>query len=257
MNKSRCNDLKILKTGGELVLTIFIRTIIIYVVLLITMRLMGKRQLGELDVGELVITILLSEIASLPITNPERKIFDAILPIAILVFLEYLTSTLILKFPFAKKILSSKPAVVIAHGKIDRKAMKRIRISVEELLSQIRQNGIYALEEVDYAILEENGKMSIIPKSRYRQVDRLDMNIPDDNSGIMHILISDGVINEHGLHILSKDRKWLDAQVSTQRIDINDIFCMTCDDADRLYIIMKDGSEKKASAAKEAADADH
>lgn len=231
-------------------LTIFIRTVIVYFFLLTTMRLMGKRQLGELDVTELVITILLSDIASLPITNPEKKLTDALLPIAILVLLEILTSTLILKIPFAKKILSSKPAVVIAHGRLDRSEMKKVRISIEELISQIRQNGIYDINEVDYAILEENGKMSIIPKNRYRQPDRRDLNIPDNDNGIMHILISDGVVNEHGLKILSKDRKWLEMQISKLNIKTKSVFCMTCDDAGELYIIMKDGNTKKASATK-------
>ena len=238
-------------------LSISIRTVVIYVFLLLIMRLMGKRQLGELDVGELVITILLSEIASLPITNPERKMIDALIPIAILATLEILTSTLILKIPLVKNILSSKPAVVIARGVINRSMMKKVRISIEELISQIRQNGIYDLDEVDYAILEENGKMSIIPKSRYRQPDRAELNIPDNDSGIMHIIISDGVINQHGLNLTNKNRKWLNAQISSLRLKLGDIFCMTCDDADNIYIIMKDGSVKKASATILAADADN
>ena len=91
-------------------LTIFLRTVIIYLILTVTMRLMGKRQLGELDVGELVITILLSEIATLPITNTEKSIWTAIIPIATLASLEILSSALILKFPKVKKLLSSKPA---------------------------------------------------------------------------------------------------------------------------------------------------
>ena len=222
--------------------SIILRTIIIYIGLTVTMRLMGKRQLGELDVGELVITILLSEIASLPITNPEKNLTNALIPIAILAFLEILTSALILKIPLAKKILSSKPAVLIAHGTIDRKAMRKVRISIEELISQIRQNGIYALEEVDYAILEENGKISIIPKSCYRQPDRCDLNIPDNNNGIMHILISDGIVNKHGLKILAKNEEWLNSSLNNLNLKSRDIFCMTCDDAGKLYIIKNDGN---------------
>lgn len=222
--------------------SIIIRTIIIYIVLTVTMRLMGKRQLGELDVGELVITILLSDIASLPITNPEKKLTDALVPIAILASLEILTSALILKFPLAKKILSSKPVVLIAHGRLDCKAMKKVRISIEELISQIRQNGIYDLEEVDYAILEENGKMSIIPKSRYRQPDRNDLSLPDDNSGVMHILISDGVVNKHSLSLLKIKREHLESLLQEHRLRARDVFCMTCNDAGKILILKGDGS---------------
>lgn len=222
-------------------LTIFLRTVAIYLILTVTMRLMGKRQLGELDVGELVITILLSEIATTPITNPDKTMWAAIVPIATLAALEIFSSALILKFPKIKKILSSKPAVLISHGKMNKQEMKKVRISIEDLMTQIRQNGIYDLNEVDYAILEENGKMSIIPKSLYRQPDRKDLNIPDDNSGIMHVLISDGVINTHGLSILNKNEEWLRSVLAHKNLKPRDILCMTGNDAGKLYIVKEDG----------------
>ena len=222
-------------------ITIFIRTIIIYILLTIIMRIMGKRQLGELDVGELVITILLSEIASLPITNPEKSMADAAIPIATLALLEILTSTLILKNAKIKKILSSKPSILIAHGKVDKGAMKKVRISIEDLISQIRQNGIYDLEEVDYAILEENGKMSIIPKSKYRQPSVKDLNLPSSDSGMMHIIISDGSVNSHSLTLIKKDKKWVEEQLKKRGIAQKDVFCMTCNDVGRIYIVKGDG----------------
>ena len=222
-------------------LTIFLRTVMIYLILTVTIRLMGKRQLGELDVGELVITILLSEIATTPITNPEKSVWTAIIPVATLAALEILSSALILKFPKIKKILASKPAILISHGTINKQEMKKVRISIEDLITQIRQNGIYDLDEVDYAILEENGKMSIIPKSLYRQPDRKDLNIPDDNSGVMHVLISDGVINTHGLNTLNKNEEWLRSILSRNGLKPRDILCMTGNDAGKLYIIKEDG----------------
>lgn len=224
-----------------MLLSIFIRTVIIYVILTITMRIMGKRQLGELDVSELVIAILLSEIASLPITNEEKPLMQAFIPMVTLAALEILSSTLILKSPFAKKLLSSKPSVIIARGVIDRKAMKKVRISLEDLISQIRQNGIYDLEEVDYAILEENGKMSIIPKSCYRQPDRNDLQLPDDDSGVMHLVVSDSVINNHTLRILGKDEAWVTRKLNKSNCTLKEVFCMTCNDKGELYIIKKDG----------------
>ena len=222
-------------------LTIFIRTIIIFAILMITMRIMGKRQLGELDVGEFVITILLSEIATLPITNTEKSLISAIIPIATLAILEISSSALILRFPKIKKLLSSKPTVLISRGKMNKAEMRKVRISIEDLITQIRQNGIFDLEEVDYAILEENGKMSIIPKSIYRQPDRNDLNIPDNNSGAMHILISDGVINTHGINILNKDEKWLTDILNGYGLTARDVLCMTGNDAGKLYIIKEDG----------------
>lgn len=224
-------------------LTIFIRTVVIYVILTVTMRIMGKRQLGELDVSELVITILLSEIATTPITNPDRSIVEALVPIATLVTLEVLSSLLILKVPFFKAILSSKPAIIIKRGKIDFKMMKKVRISLEELVSQVRQNGIYALSEVDYAILEENGKMSVIPKNANRQPDKTDMNIKYIDNGIMHIVISDGCVNSHSLSLLNKNRAWLERKLQKLKVPIKEVFCMTVDDAGEIFIQMRDGKQ--------------
>lgn len=224
-------------------LTIFIRTVIIYILLLTIMRIMGKRQLGELDVGELVITILLSEIATTPITNPERPLLEAIIPIATLAALEILTSILILRSPVFKSVLSSKPAVLIVKGVIDYKMMKKVRISLEELTSQIRQNGVYDICEVDYAILEENGKMSVIPKNANRQPDKNDLCIKCEDNGVMHIVISDGCVNAHGLNIIGKDRAWLEGKLKTFSISVKDVFCMTVDDTGKIFIQDHNGKQ--------------
>ena len=228
---------------GYTMLTILIRTVIIYILLTITIRIMGKRQLGELDVGELVITILLSEIATQPITNPETPLINTAIPIAVLATLEIFSSMLILKIPFCKALLSSKPAVLISRGVINRAAMKKARISIEELVSQIRQNGIYDLCEVDYAILEENGKMSVIPKNAHRQPDKTDVGIECTDNGIMHIVISDGKVNMHSLKLLGRDRAWLDKKLKNMKVATCDVFCMTVDDAGGIFIQLKEGRQ--------------
>lgn len=224
-------------------LTIFIRTVIIYFILTIIMRIMGKRQLGELDVGELVITIILSEIATNPITNPDRSLLEAVVPMATLASLEILTSALIIKAPVFKSILSSKPTVLVARGVIDFRQMKRVRISLEELVSQVRQNGIYDLNEVDYAILEENGKMSVIPKNANRQPDKSDMKVYCPDNGIMHLVISDGSVNSHGLSIVKKDRAWLERTLARLGIGIKDVLCMTVDDSGKIFIQKRDNKQ--------------
>ena len=224
-------------------LTIFIRTVIIYFILTIIMRIMGKRQLGELDVGELVITIILSEIATNPITNPDRSLLEAVVPMATLASLEILTSALIIKAPVFKSILSSKPTVLVARGVIDFRQMKRVRISLEELVSQVRQNGIYDLNEVDYAILEENGKMSVIPKNANRQPDKSDLKVYCPDNGIMHLVISDGSVNSHGLSIVKKDRAWLERTLARLGIGIKDVLCMTVDDSGKIFIQKRDNKQ--------------
>ena len=218
------------------------RTALIYLLLTITIRLMGKRQLGELDICEFVITIMLSEIAAAPITNSEIPLVRTTVAIIALVLLEILSSYLLIKLPKAKKLLSSRPSVIISRGVLDIRAMRRIRMSLEELICQIRQNGIFDIDEVDYAILEENGKMSIIPKSKYRQPDRSDLSLPDNDSGMMHIIISDGAVDHDNLKRLGLDEKWLNQTLRQHTVKINEVFCMTCNDAVAVYIIKKDGT---------------
>ena len=150
---------------------IVLRTLIIYIFLLIIMRLMGKRQLGELELSELITTFLFSEIASIPITNPESSIWHAILPIIIIASLEILLSFSVLKIPILKKILTGRPSVIIQRGKINKDEMKRARLTIDELISGIRQGGIFNISEVDYAIPEENGRLTVVPKCKNRPPD--------------------------------------------------------------------------------------
>jgi uncharacterized membrane protein YcaP (DUF421 family) len=118
-----------------------------------------------------------------------------------------------------------------------------VRISLEELISQIRQNGIYDISEVDYAILEENGKMSVIPKNANRQPDKTDVGIRCEDNGVMHIIISDGCVDSHGLKIIKKDRTWLEGKLKKLGVSIKDIFCMTVDDSGKVFIQRHDGKQ--------------
>lgn len=224
-------------------LTVFIRTVIIYFLLVIIMRIMGKRQLGELELSELIVTFMLSEIATVPITNKEMSLTSVIIPLITLAALEISSSFIMLKLPQIKKLLTSSPSVVISKGVMDIRAMRRSRISIDELLCQIRQNGVYDISEVDYAILEENGKMSIIPKTRFRQPDRQDFNIKCPNDGVMHIVISDRKINTQGLHMINKDNNWLIRKTKKLGLSPRDIFCMTVNDAGKIFIQKTDGTQ--------------
>ncbi|MDY2742362.1 MAG: DUF421 domain-containing protein, partial [Eubacteriales bacterium] len=145
-------------------LTIFVRTCLIYVILIGTMRLMGKRQLGELEVSELVTTLLLSEIATIPLTELDVPLLYAVIPLVTILTLEITLSVILLKCPPLKNMVSTRPAVLIRHGKVEQKGLRRIRISLGELVSAIRQAGAATPTDVDYAILEPNGKISVILK---------------------------------------------------------------------------------------------
>ena len=210
--------------------TILIRTLIIYVSFMIIMRFMGKRQLGELEISDLVTTLLISEIASLPLTNNDIPLSHALLPILVLTSLEVLLSGALLKIPMLKKIFSFRPAVLIHHGKPDPIAMRSVRLSAEELLSQLRQKDVADPGEVEYAILEPNGQLSIVKKAKAQQATLEQLGIKAQEHGMMHMIICDGEINPHNLRLAGKDDRWVEAFLLTHRIRLEDVFLLLVDD---------------------------
>ena len=220
--------------------TIFIRTAIIYVVLLTSMRLMGKRQIGELEISDLITTLLVSEIASLPITDTSIPVSHAIIPIIMLLTFEVVSSVLLLKFPFIKKYISTRPTTLIKNGKLCPSQMLKVRLTAGELISELRQHGISCVSEVEFAILEQNGKISVIQKPQYRPPAAQDMNIKIKDSGLFHILIENGMINKHGMVETGLDRKKLDSILNSRGLQPKDIYLMTVSDTGEIEIIKKD-----------------
>jgi uncharacterized membrane protein YcaP (DUF421 family) len=221
--------------------TILIRTLIIYVSLIMIMRFMGKRQLGELEISDLVTTLLVSEIASLPLTNADVPLSHAILPILVLTSLEVILSGAQIKIPLLKNLFSIRPAILVRHGVPDRAVMRSVRISSEELLSQLRQKDVTDPHEVEYAILEPNGQISVIKKAREQPptLEQLDMNVPE--RGMMHMVICDGKINTRNLTLAGKDERLLEAYLLTKRIGIGDVFLLLVDDSGKTRLYSREG----------------
>ena len=184
---------------------IFLRTAIVYLFLLTIMRIMGKRQLGELEVSELVSTLLLSDIAALPITDRDIPLLYAIIPIILITTFEIALSVLLTRFPTLKNLVSTRPGALIRKGRIDLKEMRKNRISIDELLSELRQNDACEISEVEYAILEQNGKITVIKKRINSQPTLKDLGISVKESGIPHIIIANGHIDKHGLKQMKKE----------------------------------------------------
>jgi uncharacterized membrane protein YcaP (DUF421 family) len=221
-------------------LTILFRTVILYTVLICTMRLMGKRQLGELEITELVTTLLVSEIASLPIQDPSVPIAYAVVPLITILVIEISLSMILLKCPGWKGLASARPSILIRRGRVDQQEMLRIRISIDELISEIRQAGYSSLQDVDYAILEQNGKISVIPKRACQPPDAKALGIKPTEPGISHALIEDGRINAYNLSLLSLSEDWVRARLAERALTLQDVFYMGIDDTQELYLIEKE-----------------
>ncbi len=221
-------------------LTILFRTVIVYVILIGTMRMMGKRQLGELEVSELVTTLLISEIAALPISDPTIPVIYAVIPLVTIFTLEVTLSVILLKCPKLKNLASARPSVLIRHGRVDQSEMQRIRISVDELISEIRQAGLSSLSDVDYAILEQNGKISVIPKKSAQPLTVGDVGLRASENGIYHALIEDGVINRYNMKQLGRDEQWLRAKLAERALTAREVFYLGMDDGGALYWIERE-----------------
>ena len=221
-------------------LIVLLRTVLIYVFLIAIMRLMGKRQLGELEVTDLVITLLLSEIATIPLTDKNTPLLYAIVPVTTLAAFEIFSSALSLRFPKLKQMLSPKTAILIRNGSVDRAAMKKVRITLDELMCELRQKDVADVSEVEYAIIEDNGKISVLKKISASPVSPDAQKDNFTEHGLAHPLIISGVISEKGLEMSNRTRSWLQAQLRDARLRPRDIFLMTVDDAGKINIIKKD-----------------
>ena len=206
--------------------SIFARTVLIYIFLSISLKLMGKRQIGELEIGELVTTLVLSEAAALPIADPDMPLMNAIVPIILIVCLEIIISTVKNKSEKLKKYIEGQPIFLIYKGKLRQDALEDNRISINELLSEVRQLGIGDINDVYYALLEQNGKLSVFQK--------------DSDNKLSHTVIVDAEIDANVLKKLGYNLAWLQERLDGHRVKKKDVFLMTVDDNGETFIIKKD-----------------
>ncbi len=220
--------------------TIVFRTLLIYLILLFTMRLMGKRQIGELEVTELVTTLLVSEIASIPITNQDVPVLHAVIPIFLLLILEVLASWLPIRLPFLKSFFSPSPTPLIRNGKLCSGAMESNRLSAEELMSEIRQKGYSDLSQIKEAILESNGKVTLVPKPDYVTPNALQLGLRPKDEPLCHIVFCGGRVNKPGLRMIGKDPAWLRQELARRYCSAKRLYCATANSEGELTLIEKE-----------------
>lgn len=230
-------------------LTILLRTVLIYLILYTIMRIMGKRQIGELETTDLVTTLLLSEIASLPITNQELPVSHAVVPMITLLFLEITFSVVLIRCPRLRFLVSARPTVIIHRGVLDQAAMESLRISLDELMSEVRQQGITSLDQVECAILEKNGKLTIHTKAGNEPPTAAQLGMTLEKDSLMHIVYQNGAVNQTGLSLIGKDEAWLRGELHRQKLDPNRLFCVTANSEGVLYTIDKQEKKKGGKRA--------
>lgn len=198
---------------------VLIRTVILYLVVITSMRLMGKKQIGQLEPFELAIAIMVSELASLPMQDTRIPIMHGIIPIITLLTLQTLVSILELKNEKLRKLFSGKPSVVINAGQLNFKELEKERFNLNDLMEELRLQGYYNLEDIQYAILETSGQLSVIPKTELSPATKADLNLKPQQDTLPVTLVLDGRINFDNLKIINKDKHWLKQQLRKNNID--------------------------------------
>ncbi len=221
-------------------LTVMIRSIILYTIVVITMRLMGKRQIGQLQPFELAIAVMISDLASLPMQDLKIPLVYGIIPIVTLLFLQTIITYIELKSEKSRSIICGNPSILIMHGKLDVSELKNQRLTFNDLIEELRLKGFYNISDVEFAILETNGQLSIIPKTKLTPVVKSDLNIQSLQENLPITLILDGKINYQNLKLIKKDKQWLDSVLSKNNIsDINSIFFALLDSKHNFFYQMK------------------
>ena len=218
----------------------FFRAIILYLIVLIVMRLMGKREIGQLQPFELAISIMIADLASIPMTEIGIPIFNGITPILGLLVMHLIISVVNLKSLKAREIICGKPNILIYRGKINEKALKKERFTINELQERLRGNNVVNLGDVEYAILETSGEVTVIQKPEKRNTIPEDFNITPDYEGIPYDLVIDGKIMNQNLKIIGKNYEWLKKEVKKFNINPEEALVVTIDGKGRIFCQKKE-----------------
>ena len=222
-------------------LIIFFRSIILYIIVLIVMRLMGKREISQLQPFELAISIMIADLASVPMSDIGIPIFNGIIPICGLLLMHLLISMLNMKSLKAREIICGKPTILVYRGKIDEKALKKERFTINELQEQLRINNVINLGDVEFAILETSGQITVIKKPEKRNAIPQDFNIVPEYEGIPYDLVIDGKVMEKNLRKIGKDYNWLKKQVKEFGIKPEEALVVTIDGKGQFFCQEKEG----------------
>lgn len=225
-------------------LIIFFRAIVLYILVLIVMRLMGKREIGQLQPFELAIAIMIADLASIPMTDTGVPISNGIVPILGLLVMHLLISIINLKSMKAREIICGKPRILIYRGKIDEDALKKERFTLNELQERLRDKNIVNIFDVEYAILETSGQISVIEKSNKRYTIPEDFGITPEYEGIPYDLVVDGKVMTKNLKKLKKDYKWLESEVLKFGYKPDQAFLVTIDGKGQIFSQKKSTIEK-------------
>ena len=226
---------------------VLIRTVILYFLVLLTFRIMGKSELSEMSPFQLVIVFMIAELAAIPIESTTSSLLNGIAAIFALMFLQTLLSTIAVKCEWFKNFINGRPSILIEKGEINQKELRDLRITLNDLQEQLRIKDIYSFSDVEFAIMESNGELSVIPKASKRNVTVSDLGIKENEIYLPVVVISDGTLYERNLLKLNLDSdKLKDILRRYNLFSYKDVFLAFTDDEKKLHIYVSDNEDNKA-----------
>ena len=223
----------------------FIRAIILYILVLIIMRMMGKREIGQLQPFELAISILIADLASIPMADVGIPIFDGIMPILALLVMHLIISSINLRSINIRKVICGKPSILIYRGKIDERVLKKEKFTINELQERLRGSNVFNVSDVEYAILETSGQITVIQKPNKRNTIPEDFNIMPQYEGMSYDLIVDGKIMYENLKSLGKDYNWLEKEIKKFKLTPKQTLLMTIDGKGEIFCQAKERKNER------------
>ncbi len=220
---------------------IIIRTIIVYFSLLVTMRLLGKRQLGEMELSEFILAALIADLASLPLQDLGIPMINGLVPIMVLFCCELLIAGLSMRSVRLRSFFSGKPSLLIVRGRICQREMHKNRFTADELMQELRNQGILDISSVQYAVLETDGKLNVMPFAAKCPATAEQLGINASDEGYPFIVINSGRVLQGNLKHLGRDMNWLDKQLKQKGLSSPEqVFLMTADKNDHVYLAEKE-----------------
>lgn len=220
-----------------------IRAVIMYVFIVMAVRVMGKRQVGELKPHELVITILVSQIASIPLEDNAMPLANSMVPLLILISCEIIASVISMKSLKFRNLLQGKPIFVIRHGKLDEKQMKRLRFTMDDLIDALRQKDVFDIAQVEDAVVETNGSLSVLLKPGYSPVtpSQLQLNVQDDGMPITVVMDGKPITEYFGAEKISAEK--IEEILTSNQLKAKKLMLLTVDDSGNIFVINKENSK--------------
>ena len=222
-------------------ITALCRTVILYFLIMVGLRLMGKRQIGELEPSELVLTMMISDLATVPMQDFGIPLLNGVIPIVTLLLLSMLLSWGSVRSIRLRRLICGSPTALILDGKVQQDAMRHNRFTLDELTQELRNQGILDIASVEYAVLETNGQLNIILAPAQQPVTAEQMHMETENTGYFSILINNGRILRDNLKRMGRDERWLQKQVQQRGAQcIADVYLLMMNDAGQIYFAAKE-----------------